>query len=78
MVSVEALPHSIACEYLRATRNLTARHGHYDILETIVAKRLEHKRRVPQLAVHLRLGDTLDVPPYSQWCASACMYVYPL
>ena len=75
-------PRSIACEYLRATRNLTTRHGHYDVLEHVIRRRMKNKPRIHRLALHVRLGDTLDTPPYSEWCKNAeacgCRYVYPL
>ena len=59
-------PRSIACEYLRATRNLTTRHGHYDVLEHVIRRRMKNKPRIHRLALHVRLGDTLDTPPYSE------------
>lgn len=77
----EHMPLSIGCEYYRAVANSTRRPGHYDVLERIVRKRLPPPT-APFVAVHLRLGDTLDKAPYSHWCRQVqekgCMYAYPI
>jgi len=75
------MPESIGCEYmkLQSKLNMTRTRNH-DLLEEIVRKRVAPAREA-FVAVHIRLGDTLDTPPYSYWCrrdyTKGCLYAYP-
>ena len=85
-------PTSIACEYLKSLSNCSIAYNgkykedciynHIDKLEHVVGNRLRKMPKKHRLALHLRLGDTVDAEPFKTWCKNAlkegCKYVYPI
>ena len=85
-------PSSIACEYLKSLSDCRIEYdakykenciyNHLDTLEHVIENRLRNMPKKHRLALHLRLGDTVDTEPYKSYCKNAvnqgCKYVYPI